>query len=80
MPRFTPINAQTTRVWGNLRNAATYLIQAIVYKFEIDSHDYRTKSEPMLSFILGDLHDGITKTKYRYYRAPTNAKFVSNMA
>ena len=33
----------------------------------------------MLSFILEDLHDGITKTKYRYYMVPTNAKFDSHM-
>ena len=30
----------------------------------------------MLSFIPEDLHDGVTKTKYRYYMAPTNARFI----
>ena len=34
----------------------------------------------MLSFILEDLHDGIAKTKYRYYMVPTNAKFDTYMA
>ena len=58
-----PINTQTTRVWSNLHNAATWLIRALAYRFEIDPHDFRTTSEPMLSFILEDLHDGITKTK-----------------
>ena len=34
----------------------------------------------MLSLILEDLHDEMTKTKYRYYMAPINAKFISTMA
>ena len=38
------------------------------------------QSEPLLSLILEGLHDEITKTKYRYYMAPINAKFISNMA
>ena len=41
----------------------------------IDLYDYRNKSEPMLWF--EDLHDGITKTKFRFYMAPTNARFNS---
>ena len=31
----------------------------------------------MLSFILEDLHDGMTKTKFRFYMVPTNARFNS---
>ena len=46
----------------------------------IGLHDYRTQSEPLLSFKLEDLHDGVTKTKYRYYMVPTNAKLVSDIA
>ena len=38
--------------------------------------DYRIESEPMLSFILEDLHGEMTKTKYRYYMAFTNAKLI----
>ena len=34
----------------------------------------------MLSLILEDLYDEMTKTKYRYYMAPINAKFISTMA
>ena len=33
----------------------------------------------MLSFILEDLHDGMTKTKFRFYMVPTNAKFNSHI-
>ena len=46
-----PINAKTTRIWNELCNAATWLIQTIAYKLGIDLHDYRTQSEPLLSFI-----------------------------
>ena len=66
--------------FGNLHSTATWLIQTEVYNSNIDSHGCRTQSEPLLSLILEDLHDGTTKTKYRYYMIPTNAKFISNMA
>ena len=33
----------------------------------------------MPSFILEDLHDGMTKTKFRFYMVPTNTKFNSHI-
>ena len=44
-----PINAQITRTWVELCNAATWLIQTKSTLVQgIDLHDYRTESEPLL--------------------------------
>ena len=47
--------------------------------FGIDLYDYRIESEPMLSFIPEALHDGMTKTKFRFYMVPTNIIFNPHM-
>ena len=46
-----PINAQITRIWAKLHNAATWLIQTKSIRTQrIDLYGYRTESEPMLWF------------------------------
>ena len=48
-----PINAQITRTWVELCNAATWLIQTKnIWIQRIDLYDCRTESEPMLWFDL----------------------------
>ena len=48
-----PINAQITRIWAKLCNAATWLIRTKSTLIQrIDLYDCRTESEPMLWFDL----------------------------